>query len=580
LPADLYFRDTSLVDPKPLNDTVYLLLLTGNESEARSFIAKRFPAKKLVLLHKRSLRESGWRVQLISLRSARGEAFVIFVNALSELQEPLLAACSGLVHRCRQTVLADSRGDSLIYDKGAWLRLLPSMIFSAVSDLLVFSLSWLFLHLFQNSRPRNDSTYDGPADLDVAYLYPYPLDSALVGGALSHVKGFLSGIREIGSTAEIFSGRSLPVADMGQTLITNQRSFYLFRESLSLSYNWRFAITVRKLLRRRKVRVLYQRHGRFVIAGALLARLLRVPLILEYNGSEVWLSRHWDPGRFHTWLRLCEKISLSSATTIIVVSEVSRDELIQRGVSPDRILVNPNGVDPVVFHPGCGGQEVRAEFGWSDTAVVVAFVGSFSYWHGIQVLVNAIRRLLANDERDVPRLPLRFLLVGEGPLYHDAKQALSCFSPDLVVFTGIVSHESVRTYLDAADVLVSPHVPMPDGRPFFGSPTKLFEYMAMQKSIVASRLDQLSQVLTHGRNAWLVEPGNEADLAAAISLLAADSSLRQALGRNARLAAVQGHTWKQNAQRVAACVGKGNGCAWPDPRVEDKNLNYVGEVPL
>ncbi len=54
---------------------------------------------------------------------------------------------------------------------------------------------------------------------------------------------------------------------------------------------------------------------------------------------------------------------------------------------------------------------------------------------------------------------------------------------------------------------------MPDGSRFFGSPTKLFEYMAMGKGIVASRLDQLAEVLEHDQTAWLVTPGDVEELA-------------------------------------------------------------------
>ena len=70
----------------------------------------------------------------------------------------------------------------------------------------------------------------------------------------------------------------------------------------------------------------------FSIAGALLSRRLKVPLILEYNGSEVWMADHWDPNPLRGWIRLCEEVTLRCAARIIVVSELLREDLVKREV--------------------------------------------------------------------------------------------------------------------------------------------------------------------------------------------------------------------------------------------------------
>ena len=114
------------------------------------------------------------------------------------------------------------------------------------------------------------------------------------------------------------------------------------------------------------------------------------------------------------------------------------------------------------------------------------------------------------------------------------------------MFTGPLPREKVVEYLDACDILVSPHIPMPDGSRFFGSPTKVFEYMAMGKGIVASRLEQLAEVLEHDRTAVLVTPGDVDELAAAILDLAVNPAKREALGDAARRAAVEHHSWSRN----------------------------------
>jgi glycosyltransferase involved in cell wall biosynthesis len=119
-----------------------------------------------------------------------------------------------------------------------------------------------------------------------------------------------------------------------------------------------------------------------------------------------------------------------------------------------------------------------------------------------------------------------------------------------VIFTGAVAHERVPALLDACDILVAPHVPLADGSEFFGSPTKIFEYMAMGKGIVASRLGQIGEVLSDGETAVMVEPGNVDELRNAMVRLIADEELRKRLGANAREAAVKNHTWVHNARRV------------------------------
>ncbi|MFQ5654682.1 MAG: glycosyltransferase, partial [Planctomycetota bacterium] len=105
-------------------------------------------------------------------------------------------------------------------------------------------------------------------------------------------------------------------------------------------------------------------------------------------------------------------------------------------------------------------------------------------------------------------------------------------------------------YLAACDILASPHVDNPDGTTFFGSPTKLFEYMAMGRAIVASDLAQIGEVLEHRRSAWLVPPGDPAALAEGIGALLEDPGLRRRLGREARELAVERHTWRTHTRRI------------------------------
>ena len=119
-------------------------------------------------------------------------------------------------------------------------------------------------------------------------------------------------------------------------------------------------------------------------------------------------------------------------------------------------------------------------------------------------------------------------------------------------------------------MLLSPHVPNPDGSRFFGSPTKLYEYMAMGKGIVASDLEQIGETL--GRSlrveslpagspagdenalAVLARPGDVDALARGIRFLVDHPAWANLLGRNARTEALNRYTWDHHVEKVLSAL--------------------------
>jgi glycosyltransferase involved in cell wall biosynthesis len=142
-----------------------------------------------------------------------------------------------------------------------------------------------------------------------------------------------------------------------------------------------------------------------------------------------------------------------------------------------------------------------------------------------------------------------------------------------VTLAGFRPQTEAPRILAASDILLSPHVPNPDGTPFFGSPTKLFEYMAMAKPIVASDLDQVGWVLKgwqagepppgtdalrESKAGLLVEPGNVDDLVRGIrDAVELPRAKRGAMGREGRRLVLESFTWDMNVAAMLDRLGAG-----------------------
>lgn len=374
------------------------------------------------------------------------------------------------------------------------------------------------------------------------------------GGSVGHIAGVLNELARTVGPPIMLTTAPVPTVDANieTHLVAAPEAFWNFRELPTLMLNDVFQNEALRVIGDRRLGFVYQRYSLDNYAGLRLARQLDVPFVLEYNGSEVWMSRHWSrPLKYEALAERIERLNVGCADLVVVVSRAMRDELANRGLA-QRVLVNPNGVDPQRYTPSIDGTAVRERYDLGD-ATVIGFIATFQTWHGAEVLADAFVQLIQRTPSN--RARVRLLMIGTGPSLETTRAIIAAGGCEQVVrFAGLVEQEQGPQYLAACDILASPHVPNRDGTPFFGSPTKLFEYMAMGKAIVASDLDQIGEVLRHGESAWMVPPADPAALAAALQHLVDDPALRRALGEGARRAVLAQHTWRAHVHRILTAL--------------------------
>ncbi len=296
-------------------------------------------------------------------------------------------------------------------------------------------------------------------------------------------------------------------------------------------------------------------------AAARLAEERGIPYLVEYNGSEIVMKRSYDTkGYDHE--KLFEDIELYQfrcADAIYVVSDVIRQDLIARGISGEKIYVNWNAVSPEHYKPLRSRKTLRKSLGFDDSHCVVCFVGTYGGWHGIAELCAAIPQIAKGNKK------IRFLMIGDGNLKPMLNQMVENSGLEsVVVDMGRLPQNETARIMAAADIFVAPHAGHMKGSKFFGSPTKLFEYLSMGRATIASRLEQMEEIMMPsvditdlskasqiGDNIGvLIEPGSVDQLVEATLILSKKSKWIEAMGQNARNRVLAEYSWDRHVEKI------------------------------
>ncbi|MGW3392875.1 glycosyltransferase family 4 protein [Streptomyces sp. NRRL F-5193] len=209
-----------------------------------------------------------------------------------------------------------------------------------------------------------------------------------------------------------------------------------------------------------------------------------------------------------------------------------------------RMVQLPPGVDEKTFHPGSGGDEVRARLGLTDRPVVVC-VSRLVPRKGQDTLIRALPRIL----RRVPDAVL--LIVGGGPYEKDLRRlAVETGVTASVRFTGAVPWSELPAHYGAGDVFAMPCRTRRGGLDVEGLGIVYLEASATGLPVVAGDSGGAPDAVLDGETGWVVRGDSAEDTADRVTTLLLDPELRARMGERGRAWVEEKWRWDLLAERL------------------------------
>ena len=342
------------------------------------------------------------------------------------------------------------------------------------------------------------------------------------------------------------NGSDVPGLDIRRTLPIPWRRHYEVGSSRhKIAFDLLLGLKTLQLLLLQRYDVIHAHLHEGAMIGLVLARLFRLPVVFDFQGSltEEMIDHNFlrRDSRFYHLLRRLERwIDQSSAVIFPSSTEGGRILVEQFACKPTSVRTLVDRVDTDVFRPATSyplatRQEQRVRLGIPADAKVIVYLGLLAEYQGTGLLLEAMQRILQR------RSDVYLLLMGFPGINIYEQKAVDLGIRDHVIFTGRVPYrETAPLYLALGDAAAAPKLSLTE------SAGKLLNYMAVGLPTVAFDTPVAREYL--GLHGLLAERGNVQSLAEKLLIALASPEL----GAPLRQRAVQHFSWRSAGEAIVA----------------------------
>lgn len=298
------------------------------------------------------------------------------------------------------------------------------------------------------------------------------------------------------------------------------------------------------LIRKIKPHVLIARPDH-ILSFVISSKLTHTPLVLETDGPVEELEFFW--GFKSNFLVTLDLWRARQGKSLLYISTLCQDLWLKKSFPKNKLFYCPNAADINFFKPTEKKFELLKELNLQDAETIFGFSGNQRKWHGVHLLIEKIVPLLQEN----PRLKLLVIGTLEEKESLQLEKVPEPILKNQIVFTGSVPYLQMPLYMNLVDCLVLPY---PDHSFFHFSPMKLFESMAMDKLLVASKIGQVGEMLINSQDAILYSPQDPHGLEQALQKALLQIQTKKHMGDN-RQSIRQKHQWIHRGQVIKkACI--------------------------
>lgn len=278
--------------------------------------------------------------------------------------------------------------------------------------------------------------------------------------------------------------------------------------------------------------------------GIWLARRLKIPHLYDMHSSLPQQLTNFRYAQFKVIKRLFDLVEskmIKESRVVITICEELQASVVAAGAGERAHLIE-NSMGGEMDGTSTELVDVRSNFDIDPSQPIILYTGTFEAYQGLEMFLDATGRLARTHPQ------IRCLIVGGEPAQVEAARNIVGSENKTIIFAGQRAPEEIPSFVEAADILVSPRISGTN------TPLKIYSYLRSGRPIVATKLRTHTQVLSP-ETAILVEPEPEA-FAKAIGHLLDHPADGERIAHAARLLADERYSREVFVRRTAAAYAQ------------------------